>query len=407
MVRDVPFRDLEIIHDFPQIGLRTMRLNARRIRGVDAGSYTLLLAIEDVTERKEAAEVQYRRLFESAKDGIIVLESPSGVVVDVNPFFLELSRYPRTEIVGKRFSELRPFLNAEQGRRLVSETLQEGAARYDSVLLHARDGRESIVEIIANGYRVKDRALIQVNIRDVTERRRMEEDLRRSNLDLQQFAFAASHDLQEPLRTIISFLELFERQNHGKLGPEADQQIKYITTAADHMRQLVLDLLGFSQVVRADLKCAPVSAEAVLATTLLNLQLAIRSSNARITFDHLPVIEADQTQLSQLFQNLISNSIKYRGSEPPRIHLSAREAGPEWLFSVQDNGIGIDPKYADHVFAVFKRLHGREYPGTGIGLAICKRIVERHNGRIWIESEPEKGSTVYFTIPKREFLKRF
>jgi light-regulated signal transduction histidine kinase (bacteriophytochrome) len=137
----------------------------------------------------------------------------------------------------------------------------------------------------------------------------------------------------------------------------------------------------------------------------LNLQLALRSSDARITFDHLPIIEVDQTQFVQLLQNLITNSIKYRGAEPPRIHLSAREAGPEWVFSLKDNGIGIDRRYADHIFAVFKRLHGREYPGTGIGLAICKRIVERHNGRIWVESEPGKGSTFYFTVPKRESLK--
>jgi two-component system, chemotaxis family, CheB/CheR fusion protein len=404
LTRDVPFRDLEITHNFPHIGPRTMRLNARRI-GSDAAGHTVLLALEDITDRREAAEIQYRRLFESAKDAIVVLESPSGIVVDVNPFLLEISRYSRADMLGKRFAELPPFLDAEEGRRLVPETLERGVARYDSVVMSARDGRQMIVEMIANGYRVKDRDLIQVNIRDVTERRRMEEDLRRSNLDLQQFAFAASHDLQEPLRTVISFLELFERQNRGKLGPEADQQIKYITTAADHMKHLVLDLLGFSQVVRADLNLITVSAEAILATTLLNLQLAIRSSDARITFDHLPVIEADQTQFVQLLQNLISNSIKYRGAEPPRIHLSAREAGPEWVFSLQDNGIGIDPRYADHIFAVFKRLHGREYPGTGIGLAICKRIIERHNGRIWVESQPGKGSTFYFTVPKRESLK--
>jgi light-regulated signal transduction histidine kinase (bacteriophytochrome) len=268
--------------------------------------------------------------------------------------------------------------------------------------LHARDGREAIVEIVANGYRVKERSLIQVNLRDVTERRRSEEALRQSNLDLQQFAFAASHDLQEPLRTITSFLELLQSENQGKLGAKADEQIQHITTAATRMRQLVLDLLGYSQTARADLQLKEIHLEAVLAATILNLQLAIQSSDARITFDHLPVVSADEGQMLRLLQNLIGNSIKYRSAEAPRIHLSARKAGPEWIVSVKDNGLGIDPRYADHIFTVFKRLHGSEYPGTGIGLAVCKRIVERHGGRIWVESKLGEGATFNFTIPNRK-----
>jgi light-regulated signal transduction histidine kinase (bacteriophytochrome) len=171
-----------------------------------------------------------------------------------------------------------------------------------------------------------------------------------------------------------------------------------ITGAADHMRQLVLDLLGFSQVARTEINPSEVSVEAVLSTVMLNLQMAIESSQARITFDHLPSVFMDETQLIRLLQNLLANAIKYRGKEPPRIHLSAREAGPELIFSVKDNGLGIDMRHAEHIFTVFKRLHGREYPGTGIGLAICKRIVERHGGRIWVESQPGKGSTFYFAL---------
>jgi two-component system CheB/CheR fusion protein len=402
LLRDVPFRDLELTHDFPEIGRKTMRLNGRRIASPDAAGSAVLLAIEDATERQEAAEIQYRRLFESAKDGIIVLESPSGRVVDVNPYVLELSRYPKAEFLGRLFSELPLFQKAEEMRQLVSETVQEDVTRYDSVPLHARDGREAIVEIVANGYRVKDRSLIQVNLRDVTERRRSEEALRQSNLDLQQFAFAASHDLQEPLRTITSFLELLQSENQGKLGAKADEQIQHITTAATRMRQLVLDLLGYSQTARADLQLKEIHLEAVLAATILNLQLAIQSSDARITFDHLPVVSADEGQMLRLLQNLIGNSIKYRSAEAPRIHLSARKAGPEWIVSVKDNGLGIDPRYANHIFTVFKRLHGSEYPGTGIGLAVCKRIVERHGGRIWVESKQGEGATFNFTIPNRK-----
>ncbi len=222
LLRDVPFHDLELSHDFPQIGRKTMRLSGRRITGMGGATSDVLLAIEDVSERQETAEIQYRRLFESAKDGVVVLESPAGRVIDVNPYLLELSRYPKSELLGRSFAELPLFLNSEEMRRLVSETIEKGMAHYDSVPLRGRDGREAIVEIVASSYRVKDRALIQVSVHDVTERRRSEEALRQSNLDLQQFAFAASHDLQEPLRTITSFLELFQSENEGKLGAKAD-----------------------------------------------------------------------------------------------------------------------------------------------------------------------------------------
>jgi two-component system CheB/CheR fusion protein len=400
LVRDVPFRDLDIEHDFPHIGRRTMRLNARRITSRDHQPHRLLLAIEDVTERKEKAEIQYRRLFESARDAILIVDASSGEVVDMNPYFNELTRYQRGQVVGKRFWDLDVFHKSEEAARLIPETRRERNARYDSVRVRARDGAELILEIISNPYRVRDSEFIQVNIRDVTERRRMEERLRRSNLDLQQFAFAASHDLQEPLRTVTSFSQLLKQQHAGKLGAEADKHLDFIVSAADRMSHMVLDLLGYSQIVRAETSFSPVSAEAALASAILNLQMAIKNSDARVTFDHLPTVVMDQTQLMQLLQNLISNGIKYRSAEPPRIHLSARETASEWVFSVADNGLGIEPKYAEHIFTVFKRLHGREYPGTGIGLALCKRIIERHGGRIWVESELGKGSTFYFSVPK-------
>jgi two-component system CheB/CheR fusion protein len=397
LVRDVPFRDLDVDHEFPDIGRRTMRLNARRIAGRDRLTHTILLAIEDVTERKEAAEIQYRRVFEAAKDGILVVDGTSGQITDVNPYFLELTRYPREEFLGRAFWEIAPFRKAEEGRRLMPEVLEKEIARYDSVRLLAQDGRYLIVEVVANRYRVRDQMLVQVNLRDVTQRRQAEEDLRRSNLDLQQFAFAASHDLQEPLRTVINQVQLLQKQYQSKLGPDADEIIDFITSATDRMRQMVLDLLSYAQTARADIVIAPVRVEAVLAMALANLQLAIQNTDARIAFDHLPTVLMDQTQLLQLLQNLIGNALKYRSTQPPRIHLSARRAGAEWRFCIEDNGLGIEPQYHEHIFTVFKRLHGREYPGTGIGLATCKRIVERHGGRIWVESEPGKGSKFFFT----------
>jgi two-component system, chemotaxis family, CheB/CheR fusion protein len=399
LIRDVSFRDLDIEHEFPGIGKRTMRLNARRISGRDRTSHTLLLAIEDLTERKEAAEIQYRRLFESAKDGIIVVDGSSGQIMDVNPYFLELTRYSRPEIVGKEFWEIPPFRKAEEGRRLVPEAREREVTRYDSVRLQAHDGRQLLVDMIANRDRVKGQLLIQVNIRDVTERRRAEDDLRRSNLDLQQFAFAASHDLQEPLRTVINQVQLLQEEYGAKLDPEADEIIQFITSATDRMRHMILDLLNYSQIARATLALAPTNVEAVLATAMSNLQLAIANAAARITFDPLPTVWMDQTQLLQLLQNLIGNALKYRRADPPVIHLFASHAGNEWIIAVKDNGLGIEPRFHNHIFTVFKRLHGREYPGTGIGLATCNRIVERHGGRIWVESEVGKGSTFFFSVP--------
>ncbi len=400
LTRDVAFRDLDVAHDFPVIGRRTMRLNARRIVDRNPMGSALLLAIEDVTDRKEAAEIQYRRLFESAKDAIVILDAESAQVVDVNPYFTELSRYLRDEVLGLRFWEIPPFLNAKEAHSLTQDTRQQKTLRYDSVRMDARDGREMVVDIAASLYGVNQKTFIQLNIRDVTEKRRTEETLRRSNLDLQQFAFAASHDLQEPLRTIVSYVQLLQKQYQGSLGEDADQYIGYITSATSRMRQMVLDLLGYSQIVRAEGTVTEVSLEAVLSTALLNLQMAISSSGSVVSFDPLPVVMIDQTHLLQLFQNLISNAIKYRSEAPPRIHISARESGPEWIVSVKDNGLGLDPKYAEHIFTVFKRLHGREFPGTGIGLAICKRIVERYGGRIWVESHPGAGSTFFFALPR-------
>jgi PAS domain S-box-containing protein len=310
---------------------------------------------------------------------------------------LELTRYARAEIAGKAFWEIPPFRRAEEGRRLIAEVLERGVIRYDSVRLQANDERQPVVELTANRYRAKERVLIQVNIRDATERRQTEEDLRRSNRDLQQFAFAASHDLQEPLREVIKQARHLQQEYSGKLSGDAGESIRFITSASQRMQHMVLDLLSYAQTTRAAISIAPTSVEAALATAISNLQLAIQSADAQITWDALPTVLMDQTQLVQLLQNLIGNALKFRGVEAPRIHLAATHAGTEAVVSVQDNGIGIEPQFHDYIFAVFKRLHGSQYPGTGMGLAICRRIVERNGGRIWVESEAGKGSTFSFT----------
>jgi PAS domain S-box-containing protein len=244
---------------------------------------------------------------------------------------------------------------------------------------------------------------------DITERKSAQvvlraayEELARSNAELQQFAYVASHDLQEPLRMIGSYTQLLERRYGDKLDRDAREFMDFIVDGATRMKQLIEDLLAYSRVGTRGKEPQPVQAQTVLDKVLVNLRAAVEKSGAAVTHDRLPEVSADDTQLAQLLQNLIANAIKFRKEdEAPRIHVGAEEAGDEWRFSVADNGIGIEPQYFDRIFLVFQRLHTQdEYPGTGIGLAICRKVAERHRGRIWVESEYGKGSTFRFTLPK-------
>jgi len=250
--------------------------------------------------------------------------------------------------------------------------------------------------------------------RDITERKRAQEvlarqtqELARSNAELEQFAYIASHDLQEPLRMITSYLQLLERRYSNKLDADADEFISYAVDGANRLQRLISDLLAYSRVNTRGKPFELVDCVVVMQHVLLNLKVAIEESGAAVTHDALPQVMGDSRQLVQLFQNLIGNAIKFRADQPPQVHISVQQQenhshgeAASWVFAVQDNGIGIEPRYFDRIFLIFQRLHNREeYPGTGIGLAICKKIVERHGGQIWVESELGKGSTFRFTIP--------
>jgi PAS domain S-box-containing protein len=249
--------------------------------------------------------------------------------------------------------------------------------------------------------------MILLAIEDITERRQREEELKklseelaRSNIDLRDFAYVASHDLKKPLQSIEGFAKLLARRYKGKLDAKADEFIEYIGSGVKMMQELIKDLLEYSQVGVKRKKLKSIDCSFVVGKAIGNLQAAIEERNALVTYDELPTIMANTSQIISLFQNLIDNAIKFRSEEAPRIHISTERKGDEWVFSIRDNGIGIDPKDSERIFGMFQRLHGStDYPGTGIGLAICKRIIEWHGGRLWVKSKIGKGSTFYFTMP--------
>jgi len=225
-------------------------------------------------------------------------------------------------------------------------------------------------------------------------------ELERSNAELQQFAYVASHDLQEPLRTVRSYMQLLSRRYKGKLDADADEFIGYAVDGAGRMQGLIQDLLAYSCVATRTEELAAVDCSALMEDVLADLRAAIRDAGASITHGDLPVVLADKGQLGQLFQNLICNALKFRRDARPDVHIWAERSGEHWHFAVRDNGIGIDPAQAERIFVIFQRLHARdEYPGTGLGLPICKKIVERHGGRIWVDTRQDGGVTFRFTLP--------
>ncbi|MEZ4595124.1 MAG: ATP-binding protein, partial [Chloroflexota bacterium] len=243
--------------------------------------------------------------------------------------------------------------------------------------------------------------------RDISNQLAIEEELRQrtrsletSNEELAQFAYAASHDLQEPLRMITAYLQLLASKHQGTLDEESNEFIAYALDGASRMRQLITDLLAYSRVGQQNQNFTQVNLESILEQVCLNLEMQVKESQITITHDPLPTVLADKTQMLQLLQNLISNAIKFRNSSNPKIHLSAEKENARWLIKVADNGIGIDPKFSQQIFTIFQRLHTRdEYPGTGIGLAMCKKIIQKHGGEIWVESALGAGSTFYVSLP--------
>jgi light-regulated signal transduction histidine kinase (bacteriophytochrome) len=271
------------------------------------------------------------------------------------------------------------------------------------------DGTTVFMEVAAVPLVYKGQNAAQVVIRDITERKKTEAVLKertatleKANKELEHFAYVASHDLKEPLRKISSFTGLLASRYKGRLDEKADNYIWYIVDGAKRMEKLIEDLLTYSRLSRAELTLEAISAESSVKQAISDLEQFLTENDAEVTYTQLPIIQVNPVQFEQLVRNLIHNAVKFRTEDKPRVHISARRTDDFWVFSVTDNGIGIDPEQSERIFRIFQRLHTRdEYTGTGIGLAVAKRVVERHGGRIWVESTPGKGSTFYFTVPER------
>lgn len=352
----------------------------------------------------------FRQLLEAAPDAIIIVDS-DGCIVLVNRMAETMFGYGRSELMGKAVEVLLPaaFRDGHQQKRDAYFSDAHTRPMGSGLELRAqhKNGHQIPVEISLSPLQSADGQLVTAVVRDITERQQAREaleqhalELERSNAELEQFAYVASHDLQEPLRMVASYAQLLGRRYRDKLDEDADEFIDYIVDGATRMQNLINDLLTFSRIGTRGNEMVPTDTNAVLRRVLNNLQLAIDDSHAKVTYDQLPEVKGDELQLVQLFQNLISNALKFHGEAAPVIHIGAKHEAEEVVFSVKDQGIGIEPQYSERIFLLFQRLHGKkEYPGTGIGLAICKKIVDRHGGKIWIESQPGKGTTFYFTLP--------
>jgi signal transduction histidine kinase len=396
-----------------------MLLNARQMLQRVKGANLLLVAFEDITERKKTEETLLKSEHLLAESGRIGKVGGWNINIDTNKLTWTDETYRIHEVDQNFMPTVQNGISfyTPESRKIIEQAVQQAIAHGKpfNLELQIATAKGNIRSVRAIGEPNLANREVQGFFQDITERKKAEEALRivtenlkRSNLELEQFAYVASHDLQEPLRMVTSYTQLIEQRYKGKLDADADEFIGYAVDGANRMRRLIDDLLSYSRVTRRGNPFKPTESQLALDVALKNLQMLIEENGAVVTHDQLPEVMADEGQLVQILQNLISNAIKFHSKETPRVHVSAKHLQEaEYLFSVQDNGIGIDPQYFDRLFKIFQRLHTKEeYPGTGIGLALCKRIVERHGGRIWLESQPGKGTTTYFTLNNKNGAKQ-
>jgi PAS domain S-box-containing protein len=356
------------------------------------------------------SENKYRAIFESTGTAMIIFERDHKVIL-CNSQSRKLFGGENPSLEGRKWTD---YLHERDRIRVLEHIHPEKVhkARHPigcECQLVMKDGETR--NILLNVSMIPGSTQFIGSLLDITEKKRFEKalekharDLARSNAELRQFAYVASHDLQEPLRMVGNYAQLLAKRYRGRMDTDADEFIGFITSGASHMRQLIQDLLAYSRVDSKHRRFKSIEMDAVLRQAVQNLHQGIRENSAAIDFDPLPRVRGDSFQLSQVFQNLLSNAIKFRKKRtPPKIRVWSEEAGDRWRFGVRDNGIGFESEYGGKIFDIFQRLHRKsEYPGTGIGLAICKKIVEHHGGRIWAESQPGRVTTFYFTLPRED-----
>jgi PAS domain S-box-containing protein len=389
-------RDLKIAED---IGIQ--------IAGAIAN--TLLFAEQKRTEEAlRESERKFKDLYDHAPLGYHECNA-EGYITNINRTDQDMLGYTAEELIGLPIWKLSVNEDAVREQVMAKLAGTQPPSKELERTYRRKDGTTFPV-LIEDRLILDEKGCIKgirSTILNITERKRMEaalrektEELARSNEDLEQFAYVASHDLQEPLRMVASYVQLLAKRYGSKLDADANEFIDFAVDGAVRMRKLINDLLTYSRVGTQGKELSPTDSEAAFAQSVKDLEVTIEENGALLTHDPLPMVMADSPQLRQLFQNLIGNAIKFRGNEPPRVHISASRNGSGWIFSVRDNGIGIAPEYSERIFIIFQRLHSRqEYAGTGIGLAICKKIVERHGGHIWVESDVGKGATFCFSLP--------
>ncbi|MGD0822668.1 MAG: ATP-binding protein [Desulfomonilia bacterium] len=363
-------------------------------------------------EELEISRTKYFDLYDFAPVGYLTIDK-EGSIKEANLTATQLLGVGRSFVVKQQITSFIYRDDKDIHYLHLKKLFDTGLPQEYELRFVKKDGSQFWAFLKANAVQEDESGSIvcQTALIDITERKKAEEErikllaeLERSNKDLEQFADVASHDLQEPLRMVSSFTQLLARRYGDKLDQNARDYIEFAVKGSNRMQRMIQDLLNYSRVISVGRAPVPIDMNSVIDETLANLHLAISDSGASVIHDFLPVVMADHSQFVQVFQNLIGNAIKFRRDDPLRIHVSAGKIGDEWVFSVKDNGMGIEPQYFERIFVLFERLHaGETYQGAGIGLALCKRIIARLGGRIWVESNPGKGSTFYFTLKGVEY----
>lgn len=355
------------------------------------------------TTALEATDL-YRIQVYGLRDYAMFIIDPAGILRSWNAGVEQLLGYTENEWIGRPASII--FTPADKAAEVCESEMRlarETGCATDIRWHRRKDGTELFANGVMNCLRDEHGVVMGYAkvLSDETGRKQLQDSLTESNTALEQFAFVASHDLQEPLRTMSAFSEMLVEKYGGKLDAEADQILGFIQGASVRMSTLVRDLLAYARLTTEEERPSSIALDEDLEAALTHLTQAIEESGAVVTHDPMPTLQVDRGQMVRLFQNLIGNAVKYRKpGRPPTVHVSAEQKGSEWVISIRDNGIGFDSKYASDIFTPFKRLHtAEEYPGTGVGLAICRRIVQAQGGRIWAESQPDAGTTVFFTLP--------